>query len=141
MLGCLVRHCATLNVVSCSGVGDAAATEPVNIYADALGLATLSRWRYAETGVYDVTDIDLVTVSSAYGSCMFGVCAIMAGIGRRLTLRFAKRPPPSLLLLAPVCAFFSCGAGVFMHNVLVFNRDECINKQRMRVLMQQDALD
>jgi hypothetical protein len=69
MLGFLVRHFTTLNVASCNGVSDAVTTEPVNVYADALGLATLSRWRYAETGVYDVTDIDLVAASSVYGSC------------------------------------------------------------------------
>jgi len=140
MLGCIVRHCTTLNVASCNGVSDPAATEPVNIYGDALGLATLSRWRYAKTGVYDVTDIDLVAVSSVYGSCMFGVCAVMTGIGRRLAWRLRRRPP-SIVLMAGLCAFFSTGAGVVMHNVLVFNRDECISKERMRVLMQSDALD
>jgi hypothetical protein len=71
---------------------------------------------------------------------MFGVCTVMASIGRRLAWRLRRRPPTTLLMTG-MCAFFSCGAGVVMHNALVFNRDECISKQRMRVLMQSDAPD
>jgi len=137
MIGCVVRHCTLTAAAAADNNITDATHSPVNVYADAPGLATLSRWRYATAGVYDITNTDLALASTACGVGILNVCVVMTYIGRRLGWQVRGRSP-HVLWLVGACAVYSCGAGVAIYRMLVSNRDECVSKQRMRVLMQDD---